>query len=172
LDSNWRPQSVVILRGTPKRDIHAERRADATIHASISAIRMAAGHREKRSMHVRQYLKPCECCITIMSTCRCSKRPASLSYVPTGADVCLVTLHRWHGMHCLVHSWTSLLIDSQTKRFVTSSCVARTLGWENPCNELNMLRRKGFGTYGRTVSPDTQVVYFHVLGGEVYLLDP
>jgi hypothetical protein len=155
LDSNWRPRSDVIARGTPKRDIHVESRADATVDASMSASGMASGHREKRSMHVRQYLKPCEDCITIMSTCIYSKRPAKFSYAPTGTDTCLVTLHRWHWMYCRAHSRQSLLIDSQTKRVVTRFCVARIPGWESPWRELNMLLRSGLGTYGLIVLPDT-----------------
>ena len=38
IDSNWRPWSVLIRKGTPKRDIHVERRAEATIAASTSAM--------------------------------------------------------------------------------------------------------------------------------------
>ena len=45
-DSNCRTLSNVILKGTPKRDIHVERRVEATVVAFISTMGMASGQRE------------------------------------------------------------------------------------------------------------------------------
>lgn len=88
----------------------------------------------------------------MISTCICSNRPASVPNVPTGEDTCLVTLLRWHGMHCRVHVRQSLFTDGQTKRVATNFRVARIPGWESPCSAWNTVRRNGSGTYGRTVS--------------------
>ena len=155
LDSNWRPWSVVIFAGTPKRAIHVERRAEEAVVASISGIGVASGQREKRSIHVTQYRQPCDYCMTMMSKCICSNRPASSPNVSVSVDTCLVILHCWHGMHCRVHVWQFLFNAGQTKRDFTSFWVARIPGWQSPWSELNTSRRKGFGTYGRTMSPDT-----------------
>ena len=143
-DSNWRPRSVVIFKGTSKREIQVERRAEATVGASISAMGTASGQREKRSMHVRQFL--CEYCITIISKCICSNQPANDLNVLTGEDTYAVILLRWHGLHCRVHIRQSLFTDGQTKRVVTSFCVARSPGWESLCSDRNTVRRNGSGT--------------------------
>ena len=89
-----------------------------------------------------------------MSMCMCSKWPTNASNVSVGENTYLVSLHRWHGMHCRDQFRWSLFIDVRTKRVVTKFCVARIPGWESPCSELNT-RRKGFGAYGRTLSPNT-----------------
>jgi hypothetical protein len=59
-DSNWRPWSVVIVCGQPKRDIQPVMRARATVSAVMSGIGIASGQRVNRSTAVRQYAKPAD----------------------------------------------------------------------------------------------------------------
>lgn len=40
----------VIFKGAPKQATHVERKAEETVDASISAMGIASGHREKRSI--------------------------------------------------------------------------------------------------------------------------
>jgi hypothetical protein len=54
-DSNWRPWSVVIVCGQPKRDIQPESGARDTVSAVMSGIGKASSQRVKRSTAVRQY---------------------------------------------------------------------------------------------------------------------
>lgn len=55
-------------------------------------------------------------------------------------------------MHCRVHVRQYLFTGGQTKRVVTSFCMARIPGWESPCSNRNPVRRNGSGTYGRRIS--------------------
>ncbi len=59
-NSNWHPQSVVIVEGVPNRDIHPWTNTRATTSAIMSAMGMASGHLVKRSMHVSKYVYPRE----------------------------------------------------------------------------------------------------------------
>ena len=70
-----------------------------------------------------------------------------MSNVQTRNATCLVTLHRWYGIHCRAQFLQFLITDNQTKRVVTRFCVARIPRWESPWCELNTLRRRAFGTY-------------------------
>jgi len=54
-DSNWRPWSVEIVCGQPKRDIQPESRARDTVSAVTSGMGKASGQRVKRFTAVRQY---------------------------------------------------------------------------------------------------------------------
>ena len=58
-DSNWRPWSVMIVYGHPKRAIQPESRARDTVSA-VMWIGKASGQRVKRSTAVRQYLNPAD----------------------------------------------------------------------------------------------------------------
>ena len=51
-DSHWRPLSVEMIEGVPKRATQPEMKARATVSAVISGIGMASGQRVKRSMQV------------------------------------------------------------------------------------------------------------------------
>jgi hypothetical protein len=53
-DSNWRPWSVVMVCGQPKRDIQPVKRARATVSAVMFGMGMASGQRVKRSTALRQ----------------------------------------------------------------------------------------------------------------------
>ena len=54
-DSNWDPQSVVTVEGTPNLDIHPLTKARATVSAVMSVIGMASGQQVNRSLQVRIY---------------------------------------------------------------------------------------------------------------------
>jgi hypothetical protein len=54
-DLIWRPWSVVIVFGQPKRDIHPESRARDTVSAVMSEIGRASSQHVERSTAVRQY---------------------------------------------------------------------------------------------------------------------
>ena len=56
LDSNCRPRSVVMVEGTPKREIHPLINAVATVSAVMSGIGITSGQRVNRSIHVSIYV--------------------------------------------------------------------------------------------------------------------
>ena len=60
-DSNWRPLSMEMVEGVPKRTIQPEMKARATVSAVIFGIGMASGQRVKPSMQVSRYVYPLEC---------------------------------------------------------------------------------------------------------------
>ena len=53
-DSNWRPRSVMMVEGTPNREIQPCRNVCATVSAVICERGMASDHLEKRSTHVKR----------------------------------------------------------------------------------------------------------------------
>jgi hypothetical protein len=87
-DSNWRPWSVVIVSGQPKRDIQLVKRARATVSAEMSGMGMASGHRVKRSIAVRQCVKPDDVGSgPTRSICMCRKRAVGGVNSPNGVIV-------------------------------------------------------------------------------------
>ena len=57
-DSNWLPWSVLSDSVEPYRETQCSKNALQMVDASMSVNGIASGQREKRSMIVRQYLKP------------------------------------------------------------------------------------------------------------------
>jgi hypothetical protein len=55
-DSNWRPWSVVMVCGQPKRNIQPVKRARTTVSAVMFGMGIDSGQRVKRSTAVRQYV--------------------------------------------------------------------------------------------------------------------
>ena len=94
-DSNWRPLSVEMVEGVPKRATQPEMKARATVSAVISGIGMASGQRVKRSMQVSRYVCPLECGRgPTRSMWMWSKRMSGLAKVDRGVTVCRCTLER------------------------------------------------------------------------------
>ena len=97
-DSNWRPWSVVIVCGHPKRAIQPDRRARDTVSAVMSGMGKAYGQRVKRSTPVRQYSNPAEEVRgPTMSMLTCRKRAGGRVNLPTGVMVWRKSLERWQG---------------------------------------------------------------------------
>ena len=91
-DSKWRPLSVEMVEGVPKRAIQPEMKAQATVSAVISGIGMASGQRVKRSMQI---------CVSsgvwkgpTRSMWMWSKQMLGLAKVDRGVTVCRCTWKR------------------------------------------------------------------------------
>ena len=54
--SNWLPRSVTTCNGTPKREIHVFRKANAMVEADVFCKGVASTHLVALSMHVSTYL--------------------------------------------------------------------------------------------------------------------
>ena len=76
-DSNCRTLSNVILKGTPKRDIHRDRRKEGRGNGCRFHIDDGNGFGPTR-----------------MPMCMCSNRPANSLNVPAGENTCRATLRR------------------------------------------------------------------------------
>ena len=55
---NWVPLSLVIIAGTPKREIHPWNIAEAHSAAEIPTRGITSGHPVDLSMHVKRYVNP------------------------------------------------------------------------------------------------------------------
>ena len=55
---NWAPRSVVMVEGTPKREIQWRMKAEKTERAEVSASGIASGQRVLRSTRVRTEVTP------------------------------------------------------------------------------------------------------------------
>ena len=86
---NWRLLSVEIVEGTPKRAIQLPTKAQATVSAVISVIRMASGYHVNRSIQVSIYLNSLERGSgPTMSMCTISNRASGVAKVDKGIMVC------------------------------------------------------------------------------------
>ena len=93
-DSNWRPLSVEMDEGVPKRAIQPEMKAQAMVSAVICGIGMASGQCVKRSMQVSRYVYPLEGERGLTrSMWMWSKRMSGLAKVDRGV-ICRCTLER------------------------------------------------------------------------------
>lgn len=154
-DSNCLPRSVVILIGTPNREIQPETKWRATVLAVMSDIGMASGQRVNLSIPVRQYRKSREVGIgPMMSTLICWKRWSDRLKFDNADLLWRFTLARWQGIHCLTNCVQSLLMLGQTNRCWTSFAVGFVPGWLMLCYlEIPSLRKRD-GMNGRIFSFD------------------
>lgn len=104
----------MIRSGTPKREIHDETNARATVSAVPFSKATASGNRVNLSMMLRHWLNPFDDDRVIRSIWMCSNRCEGGSKFPIGEMVWRVILFAWHGMQHLVHLAQSLFIDGHT----------------------------------------------------------